>query len=86
MITYTDKAICYTLFKLSTRTNFNGLGMSRGERKRGRVNAEGRNEVKGEGKDTAMNAKTKESTQHRYPPERIYHISEGSVRNEMFLE
>ena len=49
---------------------------------RGRVNPEGCNEDKEEGKET----KTKVARQHRWPPERKEHITEISPRNEIFRE
>ena len=53
---------------------------------RGRVNAEGCDDVKDEGKETPRKTNTKVARQHREPPERKEHISERSPRNEMFWE
>ena len=53
---------------------------------RGRVDAEGCDEVKDEGKETKRKTNTKVSRQHRQPPERTEYIIERIPRNEMFRE
>ena len=53
---------------------------------RGRVNAEGCDEVKDEGKETKRKTKAKVARQHRWPPQRKEHISLKEVLGMTFFE